>query len=233
MTDRPLGPAGRQPRPIVLSWSGGKDSALALRALRADPSFQVSALLTTVTAGYDRISMHGVRRTLLEEQAAALGIPLHVVEIEPAAANDTYETRMTATLARLREMGADAVAFGDLYLADVRAYRESMMARVGMSALFPIWGHDTAATARDFIDSGFRAITTCVDTEQIPAGFAGEWYDHDFLARLPAGADPCGENGEFHTFVVDGPGFTRPVTVHAGERVLRDHRFQYCDLLPG
>ncbi len=219
-------------RRVILSWSGGKDSSLALQSLLADPGVQVEGLLTTVTSDFDRISMHGVRRTLLEQQARVLDLPLHVVAIEQRAGNDSYERRMSARLAAFREAGIHTVAFGDLYLADVREYRERMMAQVGMSAIFPLWGSDTAALARDFIDRGFRAIVTCVDTTQIDGGFAGRWFDHHFIEDLPDDADPCGENGEFHTFVADGPIFAGPVPVIAGERVLRDERFQFCDLLP-
>jgi uncharacterized protein (TIGR00290 family) len=221
-----------EPLPVILSWSGGKDSSLTLQTLLGDPGVKVAGLLTTVTAGFDRISMHGVRRVLLERQAALLRLPLHVVEIGPSAGNESYQRAMSEALAAFRAEGIDSVAFGDLHLRDVREYRETMLRSVGMRALFPIWGGDTGTLARDFVDSGFRAITTCVDTEQLDASFAGRWLDHRFLQDLPAGVDPCGENGEFHTFVVDGPIFPRPLTVRTGDSVLRDDRFQYCDLLP-
>jgi uncharacterized protein (TIGR00290 family) len=223
-----------EPRRVILSWSGGKDSSLALQALLGDSTVRVAGLLTTVTAEFDRISMHGVRRELLERQADALRMPLHVVEIEPAADNQSYGRRMAAALSSFRTAGIGSVAFGDLHLGDVREFREAMMAGVGMKAEFPLWGLDTSRLARDFIDRGFRAIATCVDTQQIEAAFAGRWFDEAFLRDLPSSADPCGENGEFHTFVVDGPIFSYPLTCAIpGDRVLRDDRFQFCDLLPG
>jgi uncharacterized protein (TIGR00290 family) len=219
-------------RPVVLSWSGGKDSSLALHALRADPAVTVVGLLTTVTADYDRISMHGVRRSLLEKQAAAVELPLHLVEIAAGSANDSYEQRMHVALSGLQSGGVETVAFGDLFLEDVRHYREEMTNRLGMSAIFPLWGRDTAGLAREFIALGFRAVTTCVDTHQLDASFAGRWFDASFLADLPPAVDPCGEKGEFHTFVTDGPVLTHPVPIRVGELQLRDDRFQYCDLLP-
>ncbi len=217
---------------MVLSWSGGKDSSLALHVLRADPEMTVVGLLTTVTSDYDRISMHGVRRSLLEQQAAAVEIPLHVVEIEARAANDSYEQQMRAALMKLRASGVETVAFGDLFLEDVRRYRDDMMQRLGMSPVFPLWHRNTDELAREFITLGFRAVTTCIDTQQLDASFAGRWFDEAFLTDLPSAADPCGENGEFHTFVTDGPVFTNPISIGIGELQLRDDRFQYCDLLP-
>ncbi|CAN5714218.1 hypothetical protein BH23GEM8_BH23GEM8_17670 [soil metagenome] len=217
---------------MVLSWSGGKDSSLTLHVLRADPEVMVVGLLTTVTSDYDRISMHGVRRSLLEQQAAAVEIPLHVVEIEARAANDSYEQQMRAALMKLRAIGVETVAFGDLFLEDVRRYREDMMKRLGMSAVFPLWHRNTEELASEFIALGFRAVTTCIDTQQLDASFAGRWFDEAFLADLPSAADPCGENGEFHTFVTAGPVFTSPISIGIGELQLRDGRFQYCDLLP-
>jgi uncharacterized protein (TIGR00290 family) len=218
--------------PVVLSWSGGKDSSLALHVLRADPAVTVVGLLTTVTADYDRISMHGVRRSLLEKQAAAVKLPLHVVEIAAGSANDSYEQRMHFALAGLRSSGAETVAFGDIFLEDVRRFREEMTQRLGMSAIFPLWGRDTAELALEFFDLGFRAVTTCVDTQQLDASFAGRWFDASFLRDLPPAVDPCGENGEFHTFVTEGPVLAHPVPIRLGELQLRDDRFQYCDLLP-
>jgi uncharacterized protein (TIGR00290 family) len=219
-------------RPVVLSWSGGKDCALALHVLRADPAVSVVGLLTTVTAEYDRISMHGVRRSLLEKQAAAVGLPLYRVEIEAGAANVSYEQRMHAALSELRASGVETVVFGDIFLEDVRRYREEMVRPLAMSAMFPLWGRRTEELAREFIDLGFKAVTTCIDTRQLDASFAGRWFDATFLSDLPATTDPCGENGEFHTFVTDGPIFTNPIPVRMGELQLRDDRFQYCDLLP-
>lgn len=219
--------------PVVVSWSGGKDSALALHALRADAGVEVVGLLTTVTAEYDRISMHGVRRVLLERQARELDLPLHVVEIGAGAGNASYEEGMGATLGRLRAGGVQAIAFGDLFLGDVRRYRERMMEGTGMRTLFPLWGRDTAGLAREFVALGFRAVLTCVDTSQLDGGFAGREFADDLLAELPPGVDPCGENGEFHTFVYAGPIFRRPIGFVRGEQVLREQRFRYCDLLEG
>lgn len=217
---------------VALAWSGGKDSALALAALRADPDVDVVALVTTMTAEYDRISIHGVRRTVLEAQVAALGIPLVEVSIPPAASNVVYEQAFAAALADLRgeHPALRRLAFGDLFLADVRAYRERLLATLDWEPLFPLWGRDTAALASEFVGRGFRAILTCVDTTQLDAEFAGREFDAALLASLPAGVDPCGENGEFHTCVYAGPIFARPLRLHAGQRVLRDGRFQYCDV---
>jgi uncharacterized protein (TIGR00290 family) len=224
--------APRTPERTLLSWSGGKDSALALRALRADPAVRVDALVTTVTGGHDRVSMHGVRRALLEQQADALGVPLRVVRIPPACTNAEYEAAFGAALAAWAGEGGGAVAFGDLFLADVRAYREQLVAAHAprLAARFPLWGADTAATARRFVADGFRAVLVCVDPRQVDAALAGREYDSQLLADLPAGADPCGENGEFHTFVYDGPGFHRAVPVARGEAVTRDG-FAFCDLV--
>lgn len=222
------------PACTLLSWSGGKDSALALQALRADPGARVDGLLTTVTDVYDRVSMHGVRRTLLERQAAAAGLPLNVVRIPPACGNAEYEARFGGALAGWAGRGGEAVAFGDLFLADIRAYRERLVAEhaPGLAARFPVWGADTAALAHRFVADGFRAVLVCVDPRQIDASFCGREYDGSLLAELPPGADPCGEHGEFHTFVYDGPVFGAPVAVARGEVVTRDG-FVFCDLLPG
>lgn len=220
------------PEPVLLSWSGGKDSALALRALRDDPAVAIAGLLTTVTAGYDRISMHGVRLSLLDAQARALGLPVTRVRLSPESSNSRYEAAMAAALARARTAGVQRVAFGDLFLADIRAYREAQLEAAGMTATFPVWGRDTREFARDVVEGGFRAVVVCVDTDQLDPSFCGRPYDQEFLADLPPGADPCGENGEFHTFVYTGPGFACPVAFRHGEQVTRDGRFRYQDLLP-
>lgn len=219
--------------PVVLSWSGGKDSSLALAALRDDPRYEVVALLTSVTRGYERVSIHGVRRSLLAAQAEAARLPLREIVLDPASSNEAYEAAFHVALARLRtELPAvRRIAFGDLYLADVRAYRERLLAAAGFEGLFPLWGRDTASLAAAFISAGFRADLVCVDTEQLAASFAGRSFDAELLADLPAWVDPCGEGGEFHTFVSDGPVFREPVPVRRGEVVLRDERFAYCDLL--
>jgi len=223
-----------QKEQVALSWSGGKDSSLALAALRADPRYEVVALVTSVTSGYDRISIHGVRRSLLDAQVAAIGLPLVEVVLEPKCSNDQYEAAFADALARLNDAHPKVrhIAFGDLYLADVRAYREKLLERTDFSGLFPIWGSDTASLAMDFIAAGFRAHLVCVDTQQLSASFAGRAFDAALLADLPATVDPCGEGGEFHTFVSAGPVYTTPIDVSVGEVVLRDERFAFCDLLP-
>lgn len=217
--------------PVILSWSGGKDAALALWALNQDPAWQVVRLLTTVTGDYGRISMHGVRRALLLRQATAVGLPLTEVVIPAGASNETYEARMAAALATPECAGVRWVAFGDLLLDDIRAYRERQMAGLDRQALFPLWGRDTAETARTFIEAGFRAVITTVDPSRLDPSFAGREYDHDLLADLPPAVDPCGERGEFHTFAWDGPIFARPVPVRRGRVVERDG-FVFCDLEP-
>lgn len=219
-------------RPVVLAWSGGKDSSLALAALRADPAVEVVAVLTTITRDYDRISIHGVRRAVLEAQVAALGLPLIEVTIPAAATNATYEQAFAAALAGLRYERPDVrhLAFGDLFLADVRAYRERMLPPLGWTPVFPLWGMDTSALAQEFVRAGYRAIITCVDTTQLGAEFAGREFDASLLAELPATVDPCGERGEFHTCVYAGPVFRNPLQVQVGERIRRDGRFEYCDV---
>jgi len=216
---------------ILVGWSGGKDSAMALYELKQKKEVEVAALLTTVTEGYDRISMHGVRRKLLVEQAGALGYPLEEISIPQSCTNEIYEQRMQDTLEKYRRQGISAAAFGDLFLEDVRAYREERMSRIGMRCIFPVWGRPTAELARQFVGLGFKAIVVCVDTNAIDREFAGREYDLDLIRDLPATADPCAENGEFHTFVYDGPIFSKPVAVQRGEKVLRENRFYYCDLV--
>jgi uncharacterized protein (TIGR00290 family) len=218
--------------PVVLAWSGGKDSSLALAALSADPGLEVVALLTTVTGDYDRISMHGVRRSILEAQVAALGLPLVEVTIPAAASNLIYQEALAAALEvlRVQRRGVRHLAFGDLFLTDVRDYRERLLERLGWTPLFPLWGEDTAQLARRFVAQGYRAVLTCVDTTQLSAGFAGREFDSALLEELPASVDPCGERGEFHTCVYAGPMFRRPLSLLCGKRVRRDNRFEYCDL---
>lgn len=216
---------------LLLGWSGGKDSAMALYELKQQTDNEIAALLTTVTEGYDRISMHGVRRSLLIEQAKALGFPLEEIVIPQQCSNEIYEERMQHILEKYLREGVSTAAFGDLFLQDIRAYREERMARIGMKAMFPVWGFNTSDLARRFIQLGFKTIIVCVDTEKLGRDFAGRDYDAEFLRDLPAGVDPCGENGEFHTFVYDGPIFSHPVQVQKGEKVLRDNRFYYCDLI--
>jgi uncharacterized protein (TIGR00290 family) len=214
-----------------MSWSGGKDSCLALYELQRARDYQVVALLTTVTRDYDRISMHGVRRVLLERQAASLGIPLHEVFITKDATNQEYEARMEEAFAVYRERGIDSVVFGDLFLEEVRAYREQFLALHDMRGVYPVWMRDTTEFIREFVNLGFKAVVTCVDGKVLDPSFAGMLIDEDFLSKLPAGVDPCGENGEFHTFVYDGPVFKEAVRFSVGEKVERDS-FWFCDLLP-
>lgn len=215
----------------ALGWSGGKDSALALDAVLREGRLAVHALVTTVTDAYDRISMHGVRRTLLREQCDALGLPLVEVAIPPECSNEVYEARTAAALGALKREGVERLVFGDLFLEDVRQYREGLAARLGLACEFPLWGRDTKALARAFIDAGFRAIVVCVDPRQLDPSFCGRAYDAAFLADLPATCDPCGERGEFHTFVYDGPIFGRPVPVERGAVVERGG-FWFADLVP-
>ena len=223
---------GATREPILLSWSGGKDSSLALAALRDDPSVEIVGLITSVTRGYERISIHGVRRTLLDAQVRQIGLPLYEITLEPSSSNEAYEAAVAATLAevRRREPAVRRIAYGDLFLADVRRYREVQLAGFGFTGLFPLWGQDTRALARDFIDRGFEARLVCVDTSQLDARFSGRLYDHALLDELPATVDPCGERGEFHTFVSAGPCFQSRVGYEVGEVVLRDERFAYCEL---
>ena len=218
----------RPPRALV-SWSGGKDSTLALHRVTEESSARVDGLLTTVTDEYERISMHGVRTSLLEAQARAIGLPLRVARIPRACSNDVYETVSREALARYAAEGGERVVFGDLFLADVRAYRERLLAPLPLAPAFPLWGEDTRALARRFIALGFRAVLVCVDPAQIDPAFCGRDYDDRLLDELPPSADPCGENGEFHTFVHDGPLFRDPVPIARGEVVTRDG-FVFCDI---
>jgi uncharacterized protein (TIGR00290 family) len=218
-------------RSILMSWSGGKDSALSLHDLRKDGRFRVAALLTTVTEEYDRVSMHGIRRTILERQAESLGLPLDVVLIPKVCSNEAYERRMREALGRQTAGGVSAVAVGDIFLEDLRRYRERKLSEAGLEAVFPIWGRSTTELSRTFIELGFRALVTCVDTQALDGSFAGREFDEGFLADLPPGVDPCGENGEFHTCVIDGPIFSRPIRVTKGKVVLRENRFLFADLV--
>ena len=218
---------------VILSWSGGKDSSLALHELRASDAYQVAALLTTVTEDYDRISMHGVRRTLLDQQAESLGLPLIEVLISKTATNDEYGDKMREVLTKCVGDGIYQVAFGDIFLDDLKKYREENLSLVGMKGIFPVWKRDTTELARTFIALGFKAVVTCVDTEALDKSFAGRLYDESFLSDLPAGIDPCGENGEFHSFAYDGPIFKSAIPHTLGEIVLRENRFCYCDVIEG
>ncbi|MFT3897718.1 MAG: adenine nucleotide alpha hydrolase [Thermomonas sp.] len=221
--------------PALLSWSGGKDAAWTLRALRQRGEIEVVGLVTTITEGYERISMQGIRVEVLYAQAAAAGLPVLEARIPQRADNTVYEARFAAALkqARKRWPGIDWIAFGDLFLPDIRAYRETLCARLGWTPLFPLFGSDTSKLARDMIDGGLRADLCCVDTTQLDASFAGRAFDEAFLRELPADIDPCGENGEFHTCVSAGPMFSAAIALQRGETALRDGRFAYTDFLPG
>jgi len=221
-----------QPEPILFCWSGGKDSALALHTLLQQSNVCIASLLTTVTEGYDRISMHGVRRELLHQQAESLRLPLHEVFIPPQCVNSIYEARMEEALLTFRKQGIRRVAFGDIFLEDLRLYREKNLARVEMHALFPIWKRDTRELIHEFHAAGFRSVAVCIDSKVLHASFAGRELDASFFTALPPGVDPCGENGEFHTFVFDGPIFWHPIVFTLGEAVQRDS-FIFRDLLPG
>lgn len=216
---------------MVFSWSAGKDSAFGLWTVLRDPAYEVKALLTTITEGYDRVSMSGVREELLDRQAEGLGLPVIKVRIPPACVNEVYEQRMASTLASEEFLGVDHVAFADLYLEDVRAYREERLARAGKYGVFPVWGRDTAELAREMVEAGFRSIVVCLDLQALDPSFAGRAFDLEFLAHLPEGVDPCGENGEFHTFVWHAPMYREPIGCRTGEVVARDG-FVYCDVLP-
>jgi uncharacterized protein (TIGR00290 family) len=215
---------------VLLSWSSGKDSAWSLQVLRQDSRLEVVGLLTTLNEAFDRVAMHAVRRELLEAQAEAAGLPLQAIPIPWPCANEQYERIMADVCARAREAGVEAVAFGDLFLRDIRAYREQQLRGTGLEALFPLWNLDTWALARDMIAGGLRAKVTCVDPKRLAPGFAGRDFDQQFLDDLPAGVDPCGENGEFHSFVYAAPVFGRTIPVRMGEIVARDG-FVFADVL--
>jgi uncharacterized protein (TIGR00290 family) len=212
-----------------MSWSSGKDSTLALHLARRDPDLEVRALLVTLNAEADRVAMHGVRRSLLERQAARLGLRLEIVELPSPCPNEVYEQAMANACTHARAEGVDEMIFGDIFLADVRAYREQRLEPTGIAPVFPLWGRPTEVLAYEMLDAGVRAVLTCVDTSALPASFAGRAYDRELLADLPPGVDPCGEHGEFHTFVFDGPDFSAPISIEIGELVDRDG-FVFCDV---
>jgi uncharacterized protein (TIGR00290 family) len=216
---------------ILLCWSGGKDSAMALHELQKSRKCEVISLLTTITEGYDRVSLHGVRRALVRKQAQSLGLPLEEVFIPQDCPDQEYESRMRAALAGFREAAVSRVAFGDIFLEEVRRYREDNLSRLDMKGLFPLWGRDTAELIPSFIALGFQAVTVCVDAKVLDNGFVGRILDRDFLASLPAGIDPAGENGEFHSFVFNGPIFKEKISYSLGDKVCRDS-LHFCDLLP-
>jgi uncharacterized protein (TIGR00290 family) len=218
------------PRALV-AWSSGKDSAWALHEVRRAGALEIVGLLTTVTSEFGRVSMHAVRERLLDHQAASLGLPCRKVRIPWPCVNETYEAEMARALAEARAEGVTHVVFGDLFLADVRAYRETKLAGSGIAPAFPLWGRDTGRLAREMLDGGLRATITCVDPRALGPAFAGRAFDASLLAELPAAVDPCGERGEFHTFAWDGPMFRTPIAVTPGEVVAREG-FVFADLLP-
>ena len=221
--------------PVLLSWSGGKDAAWTLHVLRTSRTVEVVGLLTTVTSGYERIAMHGIRRELLHAQAAATGLPVIEAVIPPQCDNATYEAAFAAALetARARWPKCTGIAFGDLFLADVRTWREALCARLGWTPHFPLFGRDTTQLAREMIAGGLQAQLCVVDTQQLDARFSGRAFDAALLAELPPSCDPCGERGEFHTLVHAGPMFAAPLQVVRGEQVMRDERFFYTDFYSG
>jgi uncharacterized protein (TIGR00290 family) len=223
-----------EPTPVVMSWSGGKDCALALHVLRGDPTYQVVGLMTSISEEFKRVSHHGVREELLDAQADAVGVPLYKIYLPSGpntpCTNEVYEEIMSRAMDNLKSRGVYTVGFGDLFLEDLRAWREQNMAKAAMRGVFPLWKRDTTRLAREIIAMGFKAILSCVEGKVGP-GFAGRQFDDHLLDDLPAEIDPCGENGEFHSFVYDGPCFFKPVTITVGETVIRDGRY-YADLLP-
>jgi uncharacterized protein (TIGR00290 family) len=214
-----------------MSWSSGKDSALALHRARHVFGLDVTTLLVSVNADADRVSMHAVRSELLDLQAERLGLPVHRVELPSPCPNETYEAEMREAVEHARADAATAMVFGDLFLGDVREYREQRLAGSGIDPVFPLWEEPTDRLAREMLEQGVRAVLTCVDPRVLPAEFAGRAFDADLLADLPDGVDPCGERGEFHTFVWDGPGFSAPVPIAVGDTVERDG-FVFCDVVP-
>lgn len=218
---------------VLLSWSSGKDSAWTLYQLQRDPGVEVVGLLTTFNSEFDRSAIHGVRRKLVKMQAQAVGLPLQEVPLPWPCSNEAYEAIMSAALGDARKLFAmDAIAFGDLFLEDIRRYREDRMAGTGLELLFPVWGKPTDQLACDMIDSGLRARITCVDPRRVDSAFAGREFDRTLISELPKGVDPCGENGEFHSFAWAGPMFNCPLNVQSGDVVTRDG-FVYADLYPG
>jgi len=213
-----------------VAWSTGKDSLWALHIACQSAHLQVVGLLSTISHAYGRVSMHGVREALLEAQARALGLPVRRVLIPSPCSNEVYEAAMAEAVAEAKDLGVTSVVFGDFCLPDIRAYREEKLAGTGIEALFPLWGREPAALAAEMLAGGVRSYVTCLDPSAVPRELAGRPYDADFIAHLPEGVDPCGENGEFHTFAWDGPGFAHPIPVRVGETVEGDG-FVFTDLL--
>jgi uncharacterized protein (TIGR00290 family) len=216
---------------ILLSWSSGKDSAWSLHVLRRQNEYEIVALLTTFNEVADRVAMHAVRRELVERQAAAVGLPLWAIPLPWPCSNEQYESLMAKTCARAIAAGVEGIAFGDLFLEDVRAYREKQLKPTGLQPIFPVWGMPTRALAQEMIASGLRAKLTCVDTEKLDHSFAGREFDGTLLSDLPEGVDPCGERGEFHSFVYAGPMFNAPLTISVGKTIVQG-RFVFADVIP-
>ena len=202
---------------------------MALARVFANDDFEVVGLLTTISMPYDRVTMHGVRRSLVQRQAKRIGLPLHIVWLPPEPSNEVYDNLMGEAMLKLKAKGVEGVIFGDIYLSDVRAYREARLSEVGLVAIFPLWGEPTDKLVHKFLSEGYSAIVSCVDTKVLPADFCGRWLDESFFASLPDSVDPCGENGEFHSFVTSAPFFSAPIKVRVGEKVQRG-QFVYCDL---
>lgn len=217
--------------PVVLSWSSGKDSALCLYYLLKSNKYVVHGLLTTITKAFSRVSMHGVRESLLDKQIQALGMDVEKVYLPYPCSNNDYEKLMLNVLNRYKRLNIYNFAFGDIYLSEVREYREKQLLKVNASGIFPLWNKNSIELAHEFISSGFKAIITCVDSQYLDKRFVGKFYDFNFLNQLPPEVDPCGENGEFHTFVFDGPIFNDNVKFSIGEVVCREDRFFYCDFI--
>lgn len=216
---------------VLVGWSGGKDSAIALYEIQRSRKYEIVSLLTTITEDYDRVSMHGVPRILVEQQAGSLGLPLEEVFIPRSCSDEEYASKMRETLTKFKQAGVSSVVFGDVFLEDVRKYREENLSKIGMKGIFPIWGRDTAELVGSFLSLGFQTVTTCVDSKLLDRRFIGRVVDKRFLDLLPSDVDPGGENGEFHSFVFDGPIFKKRINCALGEVVLRDG-FYFCDLLP-
>jgi uncharacterized protein (TIGR00290 family) len=217
---------------VLVSWSGGKDSAFTLHEVLKGGKYEVAALLTTITEEFRRVSIHGVREDLLERQALSLGLPLEKVFISSNSSNEEYESRMKEVLLKHQGDGVSGVVFGDIFLEDLREHRESNLSKIGLKGIFPIWRRSTDALSRSFVDLGFKAVVTCIDSDVMDKKFVGRKYDRDFLNEMPTDIDLCGEKGEFHSFVYDGPIFKEQVVYKRGEIVLKNDRFYFCDLVP-
>ncbi len=217
---------------MLISWSGGKDCTLALHEILSGRQYQVAGLLTTITVDHDRIAMHDIRWSLLERQAESLGLPLEKVAISSHTSNADYEPSLVQTLRKHKESGVTSVVFGDIFREDLRKYRELNLARLRMKGIFPLWKRDDFQLMESFITLGFKAVVVSINTHALDGRFVGRMIDWKFMFDFPKTADVCGENGEYHTFVYDGPIFKRPIPYKVGETILRDHHFNYCDLIP-